>query len=79
MVVISVSQVVISQMNGKNYSSHSSHLFHIGKAKIKLSRGWITKGRESYSRSMQVYLVSFHHHISNHRTKSIHLKIQKLK
>ncbi|KAK6124820.1 hypothetical protein DH2020_041436 [Rehmannia glutinosa] len=46
--------VVISQMNGRNYSSHSAHLFHIGKTKIKLSRGWITKARESYSKSMQL-------------------------
>ncbi|KAL8041251.1 hypothetical protein ABFX02_10G153600 [Erythranthe guttata] len=46
--------VVISQMNGRNYSSHSAHLFHIGKTKIKLSRGWITKARDSYSRSMQL-------------------------
>ncbi|CAA0837402.1 Stomatal closure-related actin-binding protein 2 [Striga hermonthica] len=46
--------VIISQMNGRNYSSHSSHLLHIGKTKIKLSRGWITKGRESYSKSMQL-------------------------
>ncbi|CAA0812859.1 Stomatal closure-related actin-binding protein 2 [Striga hermonthica] len=47
-------KVVISQMNGRNYSSHSSHFFHIGKTKIKLSRGWITKGRESYSKTMQL-------------------------
>ncbi|KAH6818678.1 stomatal closure actin-binding-like protein [Perilla frutescens var. frutescens] len=46
--------VVISQMNGRNYSSHSVHLFHIGKTRIKLSRGWITKARDSYSRSMQL-------------------------
>ncbi|KAL3632584.1 Stomatal closure-related actin-binding protein 2 [Castilleja foliolosa] len=46
--------VVISQMNGRNYSSHSSHLLHIGKTKIKLSRGWITKARDSYSKSMQL-------------------------
>ncbi|PIN25015.1 hypothetical protein CDL12_02251 [Handroanthus impetiginosus] len=46
--------VVISQMNGRNYSSQSAHLFHIGKTRIKLSRGWITKSRESYSRSMQL-------------------------
>ncbi|KAK4481778.1 hypothetical protein RD792_012689 [Penstemon davidsonii] len=46
--------VVISQMNGRNYSSHSSHLFHIGKTRIKLSRGWITKARDSYSKSMQL-------------------------
>ncbi|KAG6427923.1 hypothetical protein SASPL_112170 [Salvia splendens] len=46
--------VVISQMNGRNYSSHSVHLFHIGKTRIKLSRGWITKARDSYSKSMQL-------------------------
>ncbi|KZV22482.1 hypothetical protein F511_19702 [Dorcoceras hygrometricum] len=46
--------VVISQMNGRNYSSQSVHLFHIGKTRIKLSRGWITKARESYSKSMQL-------------------------
>ncbi|KAL6530582.1 Stomatal closure-related actin-binding protein 3 [Orobanche minor] len=47
--------VTISQMNGRNYSSHSVHLFHIGKTKIKLSRGWITKARDSYSnKSMQL-------------------------
>ncbi|CAI9779550.1 unnamed protein product [Fraxinus pennsylvanica] len=45
--------VVISQMNGRNYSSHSSHLFQVGKTRMKLSRGWITKARESYSKSMQ--------------------------
>lgn len=46
--------VNLSQMNGRNYSSPSTHLFHIGKMKIKLSRGWITKARESYSKSMQL-------------------------
>ncbi|KAL6988069.1 Stomatal closure-related actin-binding protein 1 [Sarracenia purpurea var. burkii] len=46
--------VVISQMNGKNYSSHSVHLFHVGKMRMKLCRGWITKARESYSSSMQL-------------------------
>lgn len=51
---ITMLQVVISQMNGRNYSSHSVHLFHIGKTRIKLSRGWITKARDSYSKSMQV-------------------------
>ncbi|KAL2535188.1 Stomatal closure-related actin-binding protein 2 [Abeliophyllum distichum] len=45
--------VVISQMNGRNYSSHSVHLFQVGKTRMKLSRGWITKARESYSKSMQ--------------------------
>jgi hypothetical protein len=46
--------VVISQMNGRNYSSHSVHLLHVGKTKIRLSRGWITKARDSYSSSMQL-------------------------
>ncbi|XP_057507324.1 stomatal closure-related actin-binding protein 1-like [Actinidia eriantha] len=46
--------VVISQMNGKNYSSRSVHLFHVGKMRMKLCKGWITKARESYSKSMQL-------------------------
>ncbi|KAL8136197.1 hypothetical protein AgCh_010700 [Apium graveolens] len=46
--------VVISQMNGRNYSSHSVHLFHVGKMRVKLCRGWITKARDSYSTSMQL-------------------------
>ncbi|XP_047317905.1 stomatal closure-related actin-binding protein 3-like [Impatiens glandulifera] len=46
--------VVITQMNGRNYSSKSMHLFQLGKTRMKLSRGWITKARESYSSSMQI-------------------------
>ncbi|XP_022872079.1 stomatal closure-related actin-binding protein 2-like [Olea europaea var. sylvestris] len=46
--------VVIFQMNGRNYSSHSVHLFHVSKTRIKLSKGWMTKARESYSGSMQL-------------------------
>ncbi|CAK9188542.1 unnamed protein product [Ilex paraguariensis] len=46
--------VVISQMNGQNYSSNSVHMFHVGKMRMKLCRGWITKARESYSLSMQL-------------------------
>ncbi|GAA0145938.1 hypothetical protein LIER_06009 [Lithospermum erythrorhizon] len=46
--------VVISQMNGRNYSSRSVHVFHVGKSRMKLSRGWITKARDSYSKSMQL-------------------------
>jgi len=46
-------QVVISQMNGQDYASRS-HVFTVGKTRIKLSRGWITKARELYSTSMQV-------------------------
>ncbi|KAI7991142.1 Stomatal closure-related actin-binding protein 1 [Camellia lanceoleosa] len=47
-------EVVISQMNGQNYSSRSVHLFHVGKMRMKLCKGWITKARESYSTSMQL-------------------------
>ncbi|XP_021744542.1 stomatal closure-related actin-binding protein 3-like [Chenopodium quinoa] len=46
--------VVISQMNGQDYPSHSVHVFHVGKSRMKLSRGWINKTRESYSTSMQL-------------------------
>ncbi|XP_052176765.1 stomatal closure-related actin-binding protein 1-like [Diospyros lotus] len=46
--------VVISQMNGRNYSSNSVHLFQVGKMRMKLSKGWITKARESYSTPMQL-------------------------
>ncbi|KAK6928930.1 Stomatal closure-related actin-binding protein, PH domain [Dillenia turbinata] len=46
-------QVVISQVNGQDYSSHSIHVFHVGKMRMKLCKGWITKARESYSTSMQ--------------------------
>ncbi|CAN7128547.1 unnamed protein product [Brassica rapa subsp. narinosa] len=45
--------VVISQMNGQDYASRS-HVFTVGKTRIKLSRGWITKAREIYSKSMQL-------------------------
>lgn len=46
--------MVIAQMNGRNYSSRSAHCFHVGKTKLKLGKGWITKARDSYSKSMQV-------------------------
>lgn len=46
--------VVITQMNSRNYSSKSIHLFQLGKTRMKLSKGWITKARESYSSSMQI-------------------------
>ncbi|KAG5395611.1 hypothetical protein IGI04_017425 [Brassica rapa subsp. trilocularis] len=45
--------VVISQMNGQDHVSRS-HVFTVGKARVKLSRGWITKAREIYSNSMQL-------------------------
>jgi hypothetical protein len=49
-----VMQVVISQMNGQDHASHSVHVFNVGKMRIKLCRGWITKAREIYSMSMLV-------------------------
>lgn len=54
-----VFQVVISQMNGRNYSSHSAHLLRVGKMRMKLSKGWITKARDAYSStSMQVIIIA---------------------
>ncbi|GAB4843961.1 Stomatal closure- actin-binding protein 2 [Ancistrocladus abbreviatus] len=47
--------VVVSQMNGQDHSSHSTHVFHVGKMRMKLCRGWMTKSRESYSSSMQLF------------------------
>lgn len=46
--------VVISQVNGQDHSSRSVHIFHVGKMRMKLCKGWITKARESYSPSMQL-------------------------
>lgn len=46
--------VVISQMNARDYPSRSVHVFHVGKTKIKLRRGWMYKTRESYSTTMQL-------------------------
>lgn len=71
-----VLQVVIFQMNGRNYSSHSVHLFHVSKTRIKLSKGWMTKARESYSGSMQVSMNNIllsipqtHHSKSNNKMR----------
>ncbi|KAJ8449760.1 hypothetical protein Cgig2_001416 [Carnegiea gigantea] len=47
-------KVVISQMNAHDYPSRSVHVFHVGKTKIKLRRGWMYKTRESYSTTMQL-------------------------
>uniref|UniRef100_A0A2P2QN00 Stomatal closure-related actin-binding protein PH domain-containing protein n=1 Tax=Rhizophora mucronata TaxID=61149 RepID=A0A2P2QN00_RHIMU len=41
-------------MNGQDHPSHSVHLLNVGKVRIKLCRGWITKAREIYSTSMQL-------------------------
>ncbi|CAN1337587.1 Stomatal closure-related actin-binding protein 3 [Linum perenne] len=46
--------VTISQINGQDNSSQSVHSFSVGKTRIKLSRGWITKGRDIYSASMKL-------------------------
>lgn len=47
--------VTISQMYGQDHSSNSTHSFNVGKMRIKLCRGWITKSRENYSKSMQLW------------------------
>ncbi|KAJ6807792.1 stomatal closure-related actin-binding protein 1 [Iris pallida] len=47
-------KVVVVQMNGNDYSSQSVHVFHVGKLRIKLCKGWSTKAKESYSTSMQL-------------------------
>lgn len=54
-----VAQVVISQMNGQDNPSHSVHAFNVGKMRIKLCRGWITKSREIYSTTMQVFFSAW--------------------
>lgn len=46
--------VFISQLNGQDYPSRSVNVLHVGKMRMKLCRGWITKARESYSSSMQL-------------------------
>ena len=47
-------QVVVLQMNGNDYSSNSIHVFHIGKLRLKLSKGKTAKAKEFYSSAMQV-------------------------
>ncbi|KAG6477348.1 hypothetical protein ZIOFF_066601 [Zingiber officinale] len=44
--------VVIMQMNGRDYHTKSAHVFHVGKMKIKLRKGKSTMAKESYSSSM---------------------------
>ncbi|KAK1294446.1 hypothetical protein QJS10_CPA16g01172 [Acorus calamus] len=46
--------VVIVQMNGRDQSSNSIHIFHVGKMRIKLRKGRYTKADERYSTSMQL-------------------------
>ena len=47
-------QVVVLQMNGNDYPSNSIHVFHIGKLRLKLSKGKTAKAKEFYSSAMQV-------------------------
>ncbi|XP_042433604.1 stomatal closure-related actin-binding protein 1-like [Zingiber officinale] len=44
--------VVIMQMNGRDYHTKSAHVFLVGKMKIKLRKGKSTMAKESYSSSM---------------------------
>lgn len=50
-------QVVVIQVNGRENPSHVSHVFHVGKMRIKLCKGRITKAKEHYSSSMQVKIL----------------------
>ncbi|XP_020274248.1 stomatal closure-related actin-binding protein 1-like isoform X3 [Asparagus officinalis] len=49
--------VVVLQMNGSDYPSNSIHVFHVGKLRLKLSKGRTAKAKEFYSSSMQVVLA----------------------
>ncbi|XP_058107393.1 stomatal closure-related actin-binding protein 1-like [Magnolia sinica] len=46
--------VVVTQMNGHDHPSHSIYVFHVGKMRIRLRKGMITKAKEPYSSSMQL-------------------------
>ncbi|KAL5720462.1 Stomatal closure-related actin-binding protein 1 [Ranunculus cassubicifolius] len=46
--------VVVTQVNGQDNLSNFVHVLHIGKMRIKLCKGRITKAKESYSSSMQL-------------------------
>ncbi|KAF9592137.1 hypothetical protein IFM89_012566 [Coptis chinensis] len=46
--------VVVTQVNGKDNHSNFVHVLHVGKMRIKLCKGRITKAKESYSSSMQL-------------------------
>lgn len=56
-------------MNGRDHPSRSVHVFHVGKMRMKLCRGWITKSREIYSSSMQVKVVMFEKGKILHKTE----------
>ncbi|GLT51427.1 hypothetical protein SLA2020_248380 [Shorea laevis] len=46
--------VVVTQMNGANHPSESIHVLHVGKMRMKLSKGKTTITKEYYSSSMQL-------------------------
>ncbi|GLT81785.1 hypothetical protein SLE2022_002190 [Rubroshorea leprosula] len=46
--------VVVTQMNGTNNPSESIHVLHVGKMRMKLSKGKTTITKEYYSSSMQL-------------------------
>ncbi|GKU93514.1 hypothetical protein SLEP1_g7107 [Rubroshorea leprosula] len=46
--------VVVTQMNGANHQSESIHVLHVGKMRMKLSKGKTTIAKEFYSSSMQL-------------------------
>lgn len=46
--------VVVLQMNGNDYPSNSIHVFHIGKLRLKLSKGKTVRAKEFYSTAMQL-------------------------
>ncbi|KAG6412552.1 hypothetical protein SASPL_125232 [Salvia splendens] len=45
---------LLIQMNGEDHPSQSIHVLHIGKMRIKLSKGQTTIAKEYYSNSMQL-------------------------
>ncbi|KAK8913942.1 hypothetical protein KSP39_PZI023734 [Platanthera zijinensis] len=49
-----VFNVVVLQINGIDHPSNSLYLFHVGKLRVKLSRGRTIKAKEFYSSSMQL-------------------------
>ncbi|KAG0483514.1 hypothetical protein HPP92_011598 [Vanilla planifolia] len=46
--------VVVLKMNGNDLLSNSLHVFHVGKLRLKLSKGKSTKAKEFYSSAMQL-------------------------
>ncbi|XP_048139444.1 stomatal closure-related actin-binding protein 1 isoform X2 [Rhodamnia argentea] len=46
--------VIISQMSGVDHISESIHVLHVGKMRMKLSKGKTTVAKEYYSSSMQL-------------------------